>query len=135
MLIGQNDWSVFLLASEILMNAGRVHTVQLTFLLVKMIGLYSSWLAKVLQIWAQCPAHVLIGLKYQAVFLLASESLMNAGRVHTVAHVLIGQKDWSVFRLASEIGKNAQWTAHILLGKKENINTGTNVKSPPVLTK
>ena len=83
----------------------------------------------------QCPAHILIGQNDESVFLLASESLMNAGRVHTVAHVLIGQKDWSVFRLASEIGENAQWTAHILLGKKENINTGTNVKSPPVLTK
>ena len=85
---------------------------------------------------------MLIGQNDWSVFLLASESLMNAGRVHTVAHVLIGQKDWSVFRLASEIGTNAhctvhsaQCTAHILLGQKEKINTGTNVKSPPVLTK
>ena len=90
---------------------------------------------------------MLIGQNDWSVFLLASESLMNAGRVHTVAHVLIGQKDWSVFRLASEIGTNAHCTVHsaqctvhsaqltFFLVKKKKNNTGTNVKSPPVLPK
>ena len=53
---------------------------------------------------AHCTAHILIGQNDESVVLLASEILMNAGRVHTVyiAHVLIGQNDWSVFLLASE---------------------------------